>query len=93
MTDDEKQGNVLFMDYMEPNRVTVETNTPQTPKVQLGCGTLILIALIVIIFSDGGSNRKLRKQIELLNEKVDRLERKIDALSVAPAPTPPPAQP
>ena len=80
------------MDYMEPNKVTVETNNPQSPKVQLGCGTLILIAIIVMIFSDGGSNRKVRKELEALNAKVDRLEKKIDALT-APAPAPPPAQP
>lgn len=79
------------MDYMGPNKATVETNNPQTPKVQLGCGTLILIALIVLLLSGGGSNRKVRRQLEALNEKVDRLEQKIDALSApkqSPAPTP-----
>jgi hypothetical protein len=81
------------MDYMGPDRVTVETNRSQTPKVQLGCGTLILIALIVMLFSDGGSNRKLRKEIEALNAKIDRLEKKIDALSANAAPVPPQPSP
>ena len=85
------------MDYMGPNKVTVEPSNPQTPKAQLGCGTLILIALIVMLFSDGGSNRKVRKELEALNAKIERLEKKIDALSApaAPAsaqPSPPPQQ-
>lgn len=58
----------------------------QTPKVQLGCGTLILIAIIVIIFSDRGEDRKLRRSIEELNAKVDRLEKKIDALGAQASP-------
>jgi outer membrane murein-binding lipoprotein Lpp len=63
----------------------------ETPKVQLGCGTLILIAIIVMIFSGGNDNRKLRKEIEQLNEKVDRIEQKLDALQArkASAPAPP----
>ncbi|HUO83730.1 MAG TPA: hypothetical protein VM534_01325 [Thermoanaerobaculia bacterium] len=55
-------------------------------KVQLGCGTLILIALIVLIFSGGPSDdvedevRELQEEIEQLQEQVDRLEQKIDRL-------------
>lgn len=52
-------------------------------KVQLGCGTLIIIAIIVMIFSGGSNERKLRKEIRELHEKVDRLEQKIDALAAA----------
>ena len=51
--------------------------------VQLGCGTLILIAIIVAIFSGDNSDRKLRKEVGELHEKIDRLERKIDALSAS----------
>jgi Sec-independent protein translocase protein TatA len=57
-----------------------------TPKVQLGCGTLILIAIIVILFSGDRSDRKLRNEIRQLRETVERLEKKIDALQ-PPAPT------
>ena len=49
--------------------------------VQLGCGTLIVIALIVMIFSGGRDTDKLLKSVNELNAKVDRLEQKIDELS------------
>ncbi len=76
------------MEYMEPDKVRKESNVYQTPRVQLGCGTLILIALIVIIFS-GRDGRRLSREVESLHQKIDRLEKKIDALS---APTPAPVQ-
>ena len=66
---------------MEPG---VEVRS-QNQKVQLGCGTLILIAIIVAIFSGGNQEKKLRNDIRELHEKVDRLERKIDAMTAAPA--------
>jgi len=50
-------------------------------KVQLGCGTLIIIALIVMFFSGGRDSKELRKSVDELNSKVDRLEQKIDDLS------------
>ena len=50
-------------------------------SVQLGCGTLIIIAIIVAVFSGGRSNRDIQRQVEELNRKIDRLEQKIDDLS------------
>ena len=50
-------------------------------KVQLGCGTLIVIAIIVAMFSGGRGTSGLRSEIGQLNHKIDRLETKIDALS------------
>ncbi|MHB0961112.1 MAG: hypothetical protein ACYC0X_21900 [Pirellulaceae bacterium] len=50
-------------------------------KVQLGCGTLIIIALIVMFFSGGRESAKLRTRVDDLHQKVDRLETKIDELS------------
>jgi hypothetical protein len=50
-------------------------------KVQLGCGTLIIIAIIVALFSGGRGNRDLRRQLEEVNQKLDRLEQKLDELS------------
>ena len=50
-------------------------------KVQLGCGTLIIIALIVIIFSGGKDTDKLRRQLEDMSKQLDRMEKKVDALS------------
>lgn len=64
------------------------TDPTNTPKVQLGCGTLILIALIVMFFSGAGKDRALRKEIRELRETVERLEKKIDALH-AQQPAPP----
>ena len=50
-------------------------------KVQLGCGTLIVIAIIVMLFSGGNDSRKLRRQLDDVEKKIDRLEKKIDDLS------------
>jgi len=50
-------------------------------NVQLGCGTLIIIAIIVMIFSGGNDTKKLRGQLDEVNGKIDRLEKKIDDLS------------
>ena len=51
------------------------------PRVQLGCGTLIIIALIVSLFSGGSDSKKLRNQLDDMNRKIDRLEKKVDDLS------------
>jgi hypothetical protein len=49
---------------------------PGGPVASLGCGTLFLIAIIVAIFSSGGSSdiKALRKDIQALEQKIDRLE-------------------
>lgn len=57
------------------------SENPPENKVSLGCGTLIVIALIVMFFSGGSDSKKLRNRIDDLNHKVDRLEKKIDELS------------
>jgi peptidoglycan hydrolase CwlO-like protein len=48
-----------------------ELNTDR--RATLGCGTLILIALIVIIFSKGGIS-DLENALQRANTKLDRLE-------------------
>jgi hypothetical protein len=50
-------------------------------KVSLGCGTLIVIALIVVFFSGGRESKRVRKDVQELQESVARLETKIDQLS------------
>jgi hypothetical protein len=50
-------------------------------KVQLGCGTLIIIAIIVMVFSGGSGSRRVRAQLDDVERKIDGLERKIDELS------------
>lgn len=70
-----------------------ESNTKNT--AQLGCGTLIIIALIVMFFSGGRESQGLRNNVNELNIKVDRLEKKIDALITtltAQQPSPPTAE-
>jgi cell division protein FtsL len=63
-------------------------------RVQLGCGTLIIIA----IFSGRDDLGKVQRELEDMNRKVDRLEQKLDALSQelgrqpATAPAPPAAR-
>jgi outer membrane murein-binding lipoprotein Lpp len=61
----------------------------QNRNVQLGCGTLIAIAIIVMIFSGGRNDSATRKEIRELNQKIDRLEKKIDALTAAQTSTAP----
>ena len=57
------------------------SETATDNKVQLGCGTLIVIAIIVMLFSGGNDSRKLRNEIDDLSRQIDRLEKKIDDLS------------
>ena len=53
----------------------------------LGCGTLILIAIIVALFSSHNSDSaaSLRQEVRTLQEKIDQLGKGIEKLS-------PPAQ-
>jgi cell division protein FtsB len=75
----------------------------QQTTVSLGCGTLILIALIVLIFSQGASD-DVRREIQMLRQEVQSLTQSIKALEAelkdrdpstppapAPAAPPPPA--
>lgn len=54
-------------------------------KVQLGCGTLILIALIVLFFSNSNSSRtaNLEAQIHNLQSQIDKLQNSIDSQTVS----------
>ncbi len=54
---------------------------PTRDGVQLGCGTLIIIALIVMFFSGGRDTNALRTKLEDVSQKLDRLEKKLDAIS------------
>ena len=62
----------------------MESNFPpprvEKPKVELGCTSLVIIAVIVLIFSEGNNTRGLKKQIDQLSAKIERLEKKIDEL-------------
>jgi outer membrane murein-binding lipoprotein Lpp len=79
--------------------MTMESNFPppraEKPKVELGCTSLVIIAIIVLIFSETNNTRGLKKRIDQLNAKIDRLETKIDQLqkpaNAAPKPAPMPA--
>jgi hypothetical protein len=51
-------------------------------KAQLGCGTLIIIALIVMLFSGRSELKKAVNQLEDVNRRLDRLEKKVDELSL-----------
>jgi hypothetical protein len=64
----------------------------RSQEVSLGCGTLILIALIVLIFSNRGSG-KLENEVQRLSAEVAQLKEMIAKQSqaikkLAPAPTP-----
>lgn len=47
--------------------------------VTLGCGSLILIALIVIIFS-GGSSKEVKEEVKKLQAQVQTLQTDVKAL-------------
>ncbi|MGJ8726144.1 MAG: hypothetical protein ACSHYB_16430 [Roseibacillus sp.] len=48
-----------------------------TPKVGLGCGTLIIIALIVLVFSNAGNEEEEFKE---LSQKLDSIESSLKSL-------------
>jgi len=52
----------------------------RSQQVNLGCSTLILIALIVLIFS-GGRNDEIRREIQSLNSTVRQLNTSVDSLT------------
>lgn len=49
-------------------------------KVRLGCGTLILIVIIVLIFSGGNDSRELKREVGELKNAVSNLQNEIRAL-------------
>lgn len=49
-------------------------------QVSLGCGTLILIALIVLFFSGGGT-KELEGEIRSLQREISQLKTAVDAQS------------
>lgn len=50
-------------------------------KASLGCGTLILIALIVMIFSRGGEDKKSSQKLEVLRNEMQTLTAAVSAMS------------
>ncbi len=56
-------------------------------RVSLGCGTLILIAIIVVIFSRGGDEsgaiRALQTEIRALEQKIDGISLQLEAAGAA----------
>jgi Sec-independent protein translocase protein TatA len=50
----------------------------QKENVSLGCGTLILIALIVLIFG-GGSTKDLEREVASLKTSVAELKTAVDS--------------
>ncbi len=55
------------------------------PGYSLSCGTLILIAIIVAVFSRGGADdiHALRNDIRFVEQKIDRMEVKRAAVDKA----------
>ena len=47
-------------------------------SVSLGCGTLIVIAIIVMIFSNANDD-KMKRELQQLNAEVRQLKQSIDA--------------
>ena len=62
---------------------------PGGARVSLGCGTLILIAIIVAMFSRGGDEsdaiRALQKEVQSLEQKIDNIGLKPEVAAQADA--------
>ena len=58
-----------------------EGSSAQSAKAQLGCGTLILLAIIVAVFSGRGDVSDVQDEVSALREQVTRLEAKLDTLN------------
>jgi hypothetical protein len=66
---------------MEPDgRETQMADADRSTQVSLGCGTLILIALIVLMFS-GRSGDEVKREIQSLDSTVRQLKTAIDSQS------------
>jgi Sec-independent protein translocase protein TatA len=52
----------------------------RTSQASLGCGTLILIALIVMIFSGRGAS-ELEREVQGLRSEINELKKSVDAQS------------
>jgi type II secretory pathway component PulM len=50
----------------------------RSQQVSLGCGTLILIALIVLIFS-GGRNDEVRREVQNLDSSIGQLKTAVES--------------
>ena len=68
----------------------MEEKPPQPPaanqQVQLGIGTLIIIALIVSMCSGRSETEKVQKDTAALKQQVGEINRKLDALVAKDAP-------
>lgn len=53
---------------------------PQEQKVSLGCGTLILIAIIVLVFSGRSNYDKIEDKIDSLTREVSALKAEVSAM-------------
>lgn len=51
----------------------------RTQKATLGCGSLILIALIVMFFSHGAGTSNLEQQVQSLRAEVVELRKAVEA--------------
>jgi hypothetical protein len=64
------------------------------PSTRLGCGTLILIAIIVALFSNGPREeqerilRSLQKNVQTIEKKLDTLGDQVRKLSESTKPRP-----
>jgi hypothetical protein len=55
-------------------------DTDRTQHVTLGCGTLILIALIVMFFSHSGTS-EVKNEVQSLRSEIRELKQSIDIQS------------
>jgi hypothetical protein len=75
-------GGTLVAPHTIEAQMADEKSGSSNAKAQLGCGTLILIGIIVAAFSGRGEISELRDDVSALRDQVTRLETKIDSLNV-----------
>jgi hypothetical protein len=82
---------------MADNQAPVSSSGTGNQGVQLGIGTLIIIAIIVSMCSGSGEVQRLRGDTNELKQQVSEINRKLDELLAKDAPTPaaeaPPGRP
>jgi hypothetical protein len=73
---------------MADNQAPVSSSGTGNQGVQLGIGTLIIIAIIVSMCSGSGEVQRLRGDTNELKQQVSEINRKLDELLAKDAPTP-----
>ncbi|MDE0861279.1 MAG: hypothetical protein OSA93_14040 [Akkermansiaceae bacterium] len=48
-------------------------------KVSLGCGTLIVIGLIVLFLGNANDTKDVERKLDAMNKKLERIEKRLES--------------